>query len=62
VFINQFIMGIWRQISEYLYIRKRDPNEERNQWMKYMHGINRISILLFLFALLVMLIRAFVRK
>jgi hypothetical protein len=55
-------MGIWRQISEYLYIKKRDPNEERTQWMKYMHGINRISILLFLFALLVMLIRAFIRK
>lgn len=55
-------MGIWRQVSEYLYIRKRDPNEERTQWTKYMHGINRISIFLFLFALVVMLIRAFMRK
>jgi len=55
-------MGIWQQLSEYLFLKKRDPNEERTQWMKYMHGINRISILLFLFALLVILIRAFVRK
>lgn len=50
-------MGILRQFSEYLYLRKRDKNQERTQWMKYMHGINRISLLLFLFALLVMLIR-----
>lgn len=54
-------MGIWRQISEYLYIKKRDPAQERTQWMKYMHGINRISILLFLFALIVILIRVFMR-
>jgi hypothetical protein len=29
--------------------------------MSYMHGINRISILLFLFAMIVILIRAFTR-
>lgn len=50
-------MGILRQIAEYLYIRKPDPNREKTQWMKYMHGINRVSILLFLFALIVMLVR-----
>lgn len=50
-------MGILRQVAEYLYIRKPDPNQEKTQWMKYMHGINRISIFLFLFALLVMLVR-----
>ena len=50
-------MGIWKQIAEYLYIKKRDPNEPRSQWLKYMHGMNRISLLLFLGALLVMLFR-----
>lgn len=50
-------MGILRQISEYLYLRKRDPNEERTQWMKYMHGINRISILLFLVAMVILAIK-----
>lgn len=50
-------MGIWQQLMEYLYIKKRDPNEPRTQWMKYMHGMNRISLLMFLFALLVMLIK-----
>ena len=50
-------MGVWRQIAEYLYLKKKDPAEERTQWIKYMHGINRISILLFLFAIIVMIIR-----
>ena len=50
-------MSVWSQISEYLYIKKKDPNRENTQWMKYMHGINRLSILLFLFALVVMLVK-----
>ena len=50
-------MGVWRQIQEYLYLKKKDPNAPRSQWMKYMHGINRISIFMFLLALLVILIK-----
>jgi hypothetical protein len=50
-------MGILRQVAEYLYLKKPDPNREKTQWMKYMHGINRISIFLFLFALVVILLR-----
>jgi hypothetical protein len=50
-------MGVWRQIAEYLFLKKKDPDEERSSWVKYMHGINRISILLFLFAIIVMIIR-----
>lgn len=50
-------MGIWRQFAEYLYLKKRDPNEPRTKWMKYMHGMNRISLLMFLAALLIMLFR-----
>jgi hypothetical protein len=55
-------MGILRQIAEYLYLKKRDPNQERTKWMKYMHGMNRISILMFLVALIVILVRFLVRK
>jgi len=56
-------MGVWRQIQEYLYLKKKDPNAPRTQWMKYMHGINRISIFMFLLALLVILIKIiFFRK
>ncbi|MDQ6814544.1 MAG: hypothetical protein M3040_12455 [Bacteroidota bacterium] len=50
-------MGVWRQIAEYLYIRKRDPNAPRDQWLKYMHGMNRLSILIFLIAIIIMIIR-----
>lgn len=53
-------MGIWKQIAEYLYIKKRDPNEPVTQWMKYMHGMNRISILLFIVALTIFLIKQLV--
>jgi hypothetical protein len=50
-------MSILKQIGQYLYLVKKDPNDKSTQWMKYMHGINRISILLFVFALIVILIR-----
>jgi len=50
-------MGILRQLAEYLYLKKRDPNAPHSKWIGYMHGINRISILLFVAALLFMLVR-----
>jgi hypothetical protein len=50
-------MGVWRQLAEYLYIKKRDPNSPHSRWMQYMHGINRISIFMFLIALIIIMIR-----
>jgi hypothetical protein len=50
-------MGIWRQIQEYLFIKKRDPKAPYNKYIKYMHGMNRISLLMFLAALIIILIR-----
>jgi hypothetical protein len=50
-------MGILRQFGEYLFIKKRDPNQPRTQWMKYMHGMNRISLLIFIVGLLVILFK-----
>lgn len=50
-------MGVIQQIAEYLYLRKKDPNAPSTQWIKYMHGINRISIYMFIFALLVILVK-----
>lgn len=56
-------MGILKQLAEYLYIKKKDPNAPRSTWIGYMHGINRISIFLFLAALLFMLIKlVFLKK
>ncbi len=50
-------MGVWKQISEYLYLRKPDPDRPNTQWIKYMHGINQISILIFIFCLIVLAIK-----
>lgn len=54
-------MGIWKQFAEYLFIKKRDPNEERTTSMKYMHGMNRISLMMFLVALLVIIFKTVIR-
>lgn len=50
-------MGVLRQLAEYLYLRKPDPNRPKSQWVKYMHGINRISLILFLVALIIIAIK-----
>ena len=50
-------MGILNQLAEYLYLKKKDPNAKASQWMKYMHGINRLSIVLFLLALIFIAIK-----
>ena len=55
-------MGILKQVAEYLYIRKKDPNAPNSQWVKYMHGINRISIFLFLIALIIIFVKLVVLK
>jgi hypothetical protein len=52
-------MGILRQIGEYLFLVKRDPKAERTTMMKYMHGMNRISLIVFLIGLIVILMRKF---
>jgi hypothetical protein len=55
-------MGVLKQIGEYLYIRKRDPEQPRSQWLKYMHGINRISLIMFLVGLIILAIKLMVKK
>jgi hypothetical protein len=55
-------MGVLKQIAEYLYLRKPDPNRPKSQWVKYMHGINRLSLILFIIALIILAIKLFVRK
>ncbi|WKV12011.1 DUF6728 family protein [Marivirga harenae] len=41
---------------------KKDPNAPSNFNLKMMHGINKISILLFLIAVIVMVTRAIMRS
>ncbi|MBO9154645.1 DUF6728 family protein [Chitinophaga sp. GCM10012297] len=49
--------SIWRQILQYLFIKKRDKSEPLNTNTKLMHGMNRISIIVFLVAIIILLIR-----
>lgn len=49
--------GVWQQILTYLYIRKRDPSDPKNINISMMHGMNRISLFMFLIAIIVMIVR-----
>jgi hypothetical protein len=55
-------MGILNQIAEYLYLRKPDPNRPKSRFVKYMHGINRLSLLLFILALIILAIKLIVKR
>lgn len=50
-------MSVLRQLAEYFYLRKRDPNAPHTKWMRYMHGINRLSLFMFLVALIIIFLR-----
>jgi hypothetical protein len=54
-------MGILKQMAEYLYIRKPDPNRPKSDFVKYMHGINRLSLILFIMALIILVIKLVVK-
>jgi hypothetical protein len=50
-------MGVFRQIAEYLYIKKKDPSRPKSKWIGYMHGINRLSLILFIIAMIILAIK-----
>jgi hypothetical protein len=50
-------MGILRQVAEYLYLKKKDPNTPNKGFIRYMHGINRLSILLFIVAMIILAVK-----
>jgi hypothetical protein len=52
---------MWKQILTYFYLRKRDPNEPRNINIALMHGMNRISIIVFFIAVIIMIVRLIMR-
>jgi hypothetical protein len=49
----------WQQILTYFYIRKRDKKDPKNINIFLMHGMNRISLFVFLIAIIVMIVRLF---
>jgi len=52
---------MWKQILTYFYLRKRDANEPRNINIFLMHGMNRISIIVFFIAVIIMIVRLLTR-
>jgi hypothetical protein len=50
-------MGVLKQIAEYLYIKKPDPDRPKSLFVKYMHGINRLSLLIFILCLIILAIK-----
>ena len=55
-------MEVFKKIIGYINIfKKRDPNAPHNLNLRFMHGINRISIFMFLAAVIYMIIRAVTR-
>ncbi len=55
-------MGILRQIAEYLYLKKKDPNAPTNSYIRAMHSINRISIFMFIVGIIIILYRLFFKR
>ncbi|HOZ97193.1 MAG TPA: hypothetical protein PKY86_01505 [Niabella sp.] len=50
-------MGVLKQLAEYLFLRKKDPNRPKSSWVGYMHSINRISLFLFIICLIILAIK-----
>ncbi len=53
--------SIWQQVLTYFYIRKRNADAPKNLSLKFMHGMNRISLFMFLIAVIIMIVRLFLR-
>lgn len=55
-------MKVLNKILGYINIfKKRDPDAPTSLNLKFMHGINRISILMFIAAVIFLIIRAIMR-
>lgn len=54
--------GFLDQVKNYLFLKKKDPEAPTNTNIKLMHGMNRISILVFLIGLSILLVKLFVLK
>lgn len=50
-------MGFFKQIAEYLYLKKKDPQAPKSSFLNSMHAINKISLFMFIGALIFMLFK-----
>jgi hypothetical protein len=54
--------SFFNQILQYLFIKKKDANAPNAMDIKFMHGMNRISIFMFIFAMIVLIYRLFFKR
>ena len=50
-------MDFFKQVATYLYLRKPEPDAAPTQFTKYMHGINRISIFMFILCMIILAVK-----
>ena len=50
-------MGIWSQLAEYLFLKKKSPDRPKERWIGYMHSINRISLFVFLLCMIILAVK-----
>ncbi len=50
-------MGVFKQMAEYLFLKKADPERPKSEFTRYMHGINRITIFIFLLCLVILAVK-----
>jgi hypothetical protein len=56
-------IGYYFNFKEVLtyYFRKKDPNKKPNINLRMMHGINKISMIMFLIAVIIIITRTIIR-
>ncbi len=54
--------SIIQQVLQYLYIKKKNPNAPHNINIKFMHGMNRISIFMFLIGLILIIFKLLFKR
>ena len=55
IVLLMLVLSVMTGMQELL--KKKDPNRPHSKWIGYMHGINRISIFLFLLALIILAVK-----
>ena len=50
-------MEVWKKIIGYITFRKPNPEDPSNFNLKMMHGINKISIFMFLICLIMLMVK-----
>ena len=51
------VMEVWKKVLGYLTFRKPGPDEPSSFNLKMMHGINKVSIFMFLIAIIIMVVK-----